>query len=74
MIRMKQKQEQSGGITVDNSAAEMHYHHLFHQRIAQGKNVIWAGTDDGNLQLTRDGAKSWNNVVGNVPAFRRTHG
>src|SRR5205807_1014559 len=25
------------------------------------------GTDDGNLQLTRDGAKSWTNVVGNVP-------
>ena len=33
------------------------------------KNVIWVGTDDGNLQLTRDGAKTWNNVVGNVPGL-----
>jgi hypothetical protein len=29
--------------------------------------VIWVGTDDGNLQVTRDGAKSWTNVVGNIP-------
>src|SRR5438309_7577295 len=29
--------------------------------------TIWVGTDDGNLQVTRDGAKSWTNVVGNVP-------
>ena len=33
------------------------------------KNVIWVGTDDGNLQLTRDGSKTWNNVVGNVPGL-----
>jgi hypothetical protein len=30
-------------------------------------NVIWVGTDDGNLQLTRDGGKSWTNVIANVP-------
>ena len=29
-------------------------------------NVIWAGTDDGNLQLTKDGGKTWNNVVANI--------
>jgi hypothetical protein len=28
--------------------------------------IIWVGTDDGNLQVTRDGAKNWTNVVGNV--------
>ena len=31
------------------------------------KAVIWVGTDDGNIQVTRDGAKTWTNVVGNVP-------
>jgi len=31
------------------------------------KDVIWAGTDDGNLQITRDGGKSWKNVVEKVP-------
>jgi photosystem II stability/assembly factor-like uncharacterized protein len=28
--------------------------------------VIWAGTDDGNLQVTRDGGTTWTNVVGNI--------
>src|SRR2546425_12531191 len=31
------------------------------------RQTIWAGTDDGNLQLTRDGGKSWTNVAGKVP-------
>jgi hypothetical protein len=31
------------------------------------RNTIWVGTDDGNLQITRDAGKSWTNVVGNVP-------
>lgn len=31
------------------------------------KNVLWVGTDDGNLQVTRDGGKNWTNVAGRVP-------
>ncbi len=31
------------------------------------KDVIWVGTDDGNLQLTRDGGKNWTNVAPRVP-------
>jgi len=30
------------------------------------KDVLWAGTDDGNLQVTRDGGKAWKNVFDNV--------
>ncbi len=30
-------------------------------------NVLWAGTDDGNLQVTRDGGKNWKNVASRVP-------
>ena len=30
-------------------------------------NVLWVGTDDGNLQVTRDGGKTWKNVVSKVP-------
>jgi photosystem II stability/assembly factor-like uncharacterized protein len=65
----KQQQELSGGITVDNSSAEMHTT-IF--AIAEEKgdaNTIWVGTDDGNLQLTRDGGQSWNNVIGKVPGL-----
>ncbi len=63
----KQKQEQSGGITVDNSAAEMHTTIYSISESPKDKLVLWVGTDDGNLQLTRDGAKTWTNVVANVP-------
>jgi photosystem II stability/assembly factor-like uncharacterized protein len=34
---------------------------------AVNAGVLWVGTDDGNLQVTRDGGKSWTNVAGNVP-------
>jgi photosystem II stability/assembly factor-like uncharacterized protein len=65
----KQKQEQSGGVTVDNSSAEMHTTIYSISESPKDKNLIWVGTDDGNLQLTRDGGKTWNNVVGNVPGL-----
>src|SRR5437870_6348107 len=63
----KQKQEQSGGVTVDNSSAEMHTTIYSISESPKQKGLIWVGTDDGNLQLTRDGGKTWTNVVGNVP-------
>jgi photosystem II stability/assembly factor-like uncharacterized protein len=60
----KQKQEQSGGITVDNSAAEMHTTIYAIAESPKDRDVIWVGTDDGNVQLTRDGGQSWKNVGG----------
>jgi photosystem II stability/assembly factor-like uncharacterized protein len=62
----KQKQEQSGGVTIDNSAAEMHTTIYSISESPKNPNVIWAGTDDGNLQVTRDGGKTWTNVVKNI--------
>lgn len=59
----KQKQEESGGLTIDNSTAE-NYCSIF--AIAESpldENIIWVGTDDGNLQLTTDGGKTWNNLI-----------
>jgi photosystem II stability/assembly factor-like uncharacterized protein len=34
-------------------------------------NVLWVGTDDGNVQVTRDGGKTWKNVVLKVPGVPR---
>jgi photosystem II stability/assembly factor-like uncharacterized protein len=62
----KQKQEESGGVTVDNSSAEMHTSIYSISESPKNGQIIWVGTDDGNLQITRDGAKTWTNVVGNV--------
>jgi photosystem II stability/assembly factor-like uncharacterized protein len=62
----KQEQEKSGGVTVDNSAAETYTTIYSISESPKQAGLIWAGTDDGNLQLTRDSGKSWTNVVGNI--------
>ena len=62
----KQRQEESGGVTIDNSAAEMHTTIYAIAESPKNPDVVWAGTDDGNVQVTRDGGKSWTNVVANV--------
>ncbi len=68
----KQKQEQSGGVTVDNSSAEMHTTIFAIAESPKDPGVIWAGTDDGNLQVTRDGGKTWTNVVGNIQGLPKS--
>ena len=55
----KQKQEESGGVTVDNSAAEMHTTIYSISESPKQAGLIWVGTDDGNIQITRDGGKNW---------------
>jgi photosystem II stability/assembly factor-like uncharacterized protein len=64
-----QKQLESGGLTVDNSSAENFTTIITVNESAKNPNVIWVGTDDGNLQVTRDGGKTWTNVVANVPGL-----
>ena len=63
---VKQRQEQSGGVTVDNSSAEMHTTIYAICESPKNPKIIWVGTDDGNLQVTRDGGKTWVNVVSHV--------
>jgi photosystem II stability/assembly factor-like uncharacterized protein len=63
----KQKQEESGGVTVDNSSAEMNNTIYSISESPRNRQVIWCGTDDGNVQLTRDGAKTWTNVGLAIP-------
>ncbi len=63
----KQKQEQSGGVTIDNSSAEMHTTIFTIGESPKNAAVIWAGTDDGNLQVTQNAGAKWTNVAANVP-------
>ena len=63
----KQKQEESGGVTVDNSSAEMNNSIYSISESPRNGQVIWVGTDDGNVQLTRDGGKTWTNSGANIP-------
>ena len=59
----RQRQEQSGGITVDNSSAEMNTTIFSISESPKAAGQIWVGTDDGNVQLTRDGGRKWENVT-----------
>ena len=62
----KQNQEDSGGLSMDNSGAENHTTIFTITESPLNENIIWAGTDDGNIQVTKNGGKSWKNVVKNV--------
>ncbi len=65
----KQRQEESGGLTIDNTSAENHTTIYTISESPLDGDVIWVGTDDGNLQVTRDGGVTWVNVVENVPGL-----
>ncbi len=62
----KQNQEDSGGLSMDNSGAENHTTIFTITESPLNENIIWAGTDDGNIQVTKNGGKSWKNVVENI--------
>ncbi|HSF39743.1 MAG TPA: hypothetical protein VLT87_08120 [Thermoanaerobaculia bacterium] len=62
-----QKQDESGGLTPDVTAAENFTTILAIAPSAVERGVIWVGTDDGRVHVTRDGGKSWTSVEKNVP-------
>lgn len=57
----KQKADISGGLTMDATNAENHTTILAIAPSTLNKQVIWVGTDDGNVQITRDGGTTWSN-------------
>jgi photosystem II stability/assembly factor-like uncharacterized protein len=63
---IRQRQEESGGITVDNSSAEMNTTIYSISESPRSAGQIWVGTDDGNVQLTRDGGRTWTNLTANL--------
>jgi photosystem II stability/assembly factor-like uncharacterized protein len=66
--KKKLQQENSGGLSADNTSAENHCTVFAIAESPLDENIIWAGTDDGNLQYTTDGGKTWTNTSKNVAA------
>jgi photosystem II stability/assembly factor-like uncharacterized protein len=62
----KQKQNQTGGLTFDITGAENHCTIIAITPSPIAKNELWVGTDDGNVQLTRDGGVTWTNLTANI--------
>lgn len=65
-LNEKSKQQFSGGLTGDNINVEYAnvVYTIDESPVQQG--VIWAGTNDGLVQLTRDNGKTWTNVTKNI--------
>ncbi|HYF32782.1 MAG TPA: hypothetical protein VD993_16765 [Chitinophagaceae bacterium] len=66
---VKIDQRNNGGLSIDITGAENYCTII---AIAPGhkeSGVVWVGTDDGNVQLTRDGGKTWTNFRGKIPGL-----
>lgn len=62
----KMQQKKSGGLTFDVTGAENHSTILTIAPSPRRADVLWVGTDDGNVQVTQDGGNSWINVAPNI--------
>ncbi len=62
----KLNQENSGGLSKDNSGAENHCTIFTIAESSSNEKIIWIGTDDGQVQLTQDGGTTWTNVTANI--------
>ena len=63
----KSRQGFSGGLTGDNIGVEYAGVVFAIAESPRQAGLIWAGTNDGLVQLTRDGGKNWTNVTKNIP-------
>ena len=64
--KAQQKQDDNGGLSIDITGAENYTTILTIAPSSKQKGVIWVGTDDGNVQLTQDGGKTWTNFRGKI--------
>ncbi len=64
--KTKQNQVESGGLSADNSGAENHCTIFTIAESPINEKVIWIGTDDGQIQITTDGGKTWTNLTKNI--------
>ena len=62
----KQKQSESGGLTMDATGAENHTTILVIEPSPLEKNMLWVATDDGQVQITKNDGATWTNVSKNI--------
>ena len=59
-------QTNNGGLSIDITGAENYCTIMTIAPSSVQKDLIWIGTDDGNVQFTTNGGTSWNNVTANI--------
>ncbi|RMB57630.1 hypothetical protein EAX61_10990 [Dokdonia sinensis] len=62
----KQKQSESGGLTMDATGAENHTTILVIEPSPVERNMFWVGTDDGRVHYTQNGGESYTEVSNNL--------
>ncbi len=67
----KSRQGFSGGLTGDNIGVEYAGVVFAIAESPKEAGTIWAGTNDGQVQITRNGGKTWTNVTKNIPNMLR---
>lgn len=65
----KQKQHESGGLTMDATGAENHCTILVIEPSSVEPNMIWVGTDDGRVHFTQNEGSTWTEVTANIPGL-----
>jgi photosystem II stability/assembly factor-like uncharacterized protein len=64
-------QTKNGGISIDITGAENHCTILAIEPSKLNKDILWVTTDDGQVQLTKDGGKNWTNVTGKITGLAK---
>lgn len=64
---------ESGGVTKDNTSAENHCTIYSIAESPIDEKIIWIGTDDGNIQVSTSGGKSWENITASLAALVPKH-
>jgi photosystem II stability/assembly factor-like uncharacterized protein len=62
----KQKQGESGGLTLDATGAENHCTIIVIEPSFVEKDMLWVGTDDGRVHYTQNGGQNWVDVSKNL--------
>ena len=62
----KQKQSESGGLTLDATGAENHCTLLVIEPSSVEKDMLWVASDDGRVNFTQDSGSTWNEVTKNL--------
>ena len=65
----KQKQNESGGISLDATGAENHTTILVIEPSPLEQDMLWVATDDGRVHYTQNGGNEWNEVSNNLPGL-----
>jgi len=55
-----------GGLTNSNTGGENHFTIITISDTPIDTTIIWVGTDDGNVQVTKNNGKNWENVKLNI--------